>query len=323
MISVIVPVFNSGSYLSNCLDSILNQTYSDLQVICVDDGSSDNSGDILDHYQKKDPRIQVIHQPNSGVSTARNNGIEHAKGDYITFVDSDDEIEPDMYECLIGLIEEYQADIAHCGYKKIFPDSTFKDVGGTGILLEQTSDEASLCLLQGQYFAGGLCNKLFRAELFSHIRLDAALKINEDVLANAQLFHEAEKVVFCDVPKYHYFERPGSSCSTTATLRKSRDCVVAAEKMYRLYEKSPVAQAAARKLHSALCNLYRTLLLSGQSDTVAERRQISRQIKEAAALSGRLSARSTVNRIFLLNMPSLYKSVYRVYDKIRKPNWDI
>ena len=123
-ISIIVPIFNIEKYLSRCLDSILEQTYKNLEVILVDDGSVDNSGMIADKYARKDQRIKVIHQVNQGVSAARNTGIDLATGDYIGFVDGDDYIEPDMYEILMRIIEEQQVDIAHCGYQMVYPSKT-------------------------------------------------------------------------------------------------------------------------------------------------------------------------------------------------------
>ena len=120
-ISIIVPIYNIEKYLPRCLDSILAQTYKNLEVILVDDGSVDNSGMIADKYARNDQRIIVIHQVNKGVSAARNAGLDLATGDYIGFVDGDDYIEPDMYEILMRIIDEQQVDIAHCGYQMVYP----------------------------------------------------------------------------------------------------------------------------------------------------------------------------------------------------------
>lgn len=196
MISVIIPVYNSAPYLEQCLNSVLSQTYPNLEVICVDDGSTDISKHIIQKFVEEDSRVILVSQPNSGVSTARNAGLDIAHGEYITFVDSDDEIEPDMYETLLDLLLRYKADIAHCGYKKMHLDGTVKDVLGTGELLVQDSSEASKCLITGQHFVGSPCTKLYKQELFSNIRFVPELKINEDVLVNAQLFNRAQKIVF-------------------------------------------------------------------------------------------------------------------------------
>ena len=121
-ISIIVPIYNIEKYLPRCLDSILAQTYKNLEVILVDDGSVDNSGMIADKYARNDQRINVIHQVNKGVSAARNAGLDLATGDYIGFVDGDDYIEKDMYERLLFNAIKYKADISHCGYQMVFPN---------------------------------------------------------------------------------------------------------------------------------------------------------------------------------------------------------
>ena len=116
LVSVIIPAYNIEDYIGRCLDSVLSQTYKNLEILVVDDGSSDCTGEILDDYEKKDQRIRVIHKENGGVSSARNIGIEAATGDYIGFVDGDDLMEPEMYKTLVNLLKEENADIAHCGH---------------------------------------------------------------------------------------------------------------------------------------------------------------------------------------------------------------
>ena len=119
LISVIVPVYNVEKYLPQCLNSIINQTYKNIEVVLVDDGSTDDSGNICEEYKKNDERIIVVHQKNSGLSAARNVGIEISTGEYITFIDSDDYISPDYIENLYSALEQYSADIAICDLKKV------------------------------------------------------------------------------------------------------------------------------------------------------------------------------------------------------------
>ena len=218
--SVLVPVYNVEKYLARCLDSILAQTYRDLEIICVNDGSTDNSRNVLDKLSCEDARIRVIHQKNAGASAARNTGINVATGDLITFVDSDDAIEPDMYETLLPYFADKNVDIVHCGYKRMYLDGSSKEVNGTGRQVHQTRYEAAECLLSGKMFVGSLCNKLFRSHLLAGVQFDTTLAINEDVLANAVLFHKANKSVFLDVGKYLVYERNGSASSVTKELKK-------------------------------------------------------------------------------------------------------
>ena len=131
-ISVIVPVYNVAGDLPRCLDSILAQTYPHIEIIAVDDGSPDNSGAILDSYADRHPNLRVIHQENGGVTFARLRGVEAASGQWIGFVDGDDEIEPEMYERLMGGAVKYGADISHCGYQMVFEDGRVHYFHNTG-----------------------------------------------------------------------------------------------------------------------------------------------------------------------------------------------
>ena len=141
-ISVVVPVYKVEPYLRKCLDSIVNQTYRDLEIILIDDGSPDNCGRICDEYAERDARIRVVHQENSGLSAARNAGLKLVSGSYIGFVDSDDWIEPDMYSYLLGNALEYQADIAVCSRTEQHMDRTvFRGFPGLEVLERESALE--------------------------------------------------------------------------------------------------------------------------------------------------------------------------------------
>lgn len=323
MISVIIPVYNSELYLRDCLNSVLAQTYQDLEIICVNDGSTDNSQDILADIVRQDSRMKVLSQENLGVSMARNAGLDVAMGDYITFVDSDDILEPDIYEVLLSLARKYYADIVHCGYKKIHLDGSTKDVCGTGKLLVQDGQEASRCLLSGKHFAGGPCNKLYRSSLVGRTRFDTTLKINEDLLFNAKLFQKAERTVFLDVSKYHYFERENSACFRTASIRKKQDIVVAAEQILQLFVNTPVESVAANRLYYCLLDLYREYLFDGIRKNRKEFDKIHAHICDIAPLCQSESSRNKNNYRLMHMFPLGYKWVYTLYDHIRKPNWDV
>lgn len=221
-ISIIVPIYNIEKYLSRCLDSILAQTYKNLEVILVDDGSVDNSGMIADEYARNDQRIIVIHQVNKGVSAARNAGLDLATGDYIGFVDGDDYIESDMYEILMRIIDEQQVDIAHCGYQMVYP-SRIDYYYNTREKQKMNREEGVFELLKGRKIEPGLWNKLYKAELFKEIRLPIGIAETEDLLCNFELFCLAESSFFYDVSKYHYMLRSGSATSETLSEKKRRD----------------------------------------------------------------------------------------------------
>lgn len=323
LITVIVPVYNSEKFLEPCISSILAQSYNHLEILCINDGSTDNSLDILEQMACSDPRIKVFNQENAGVSSARNAGLNMARGDYITFVDSDDALEPDMYEVLLNLAEKYQADIAHCGYKKIYFDGTSKDICGTAEILIHDSVEASRCLLTGQHFTGSPCNKLYRSSLVGCTRFDTSLKINEDVLFNAELFQQAQVIVFYDVPKYHYFERENSACFRTLSIRKKQDASAAAGEILKLYANTPLESIAADKLYYCLLDLYRAYLFNGIRKNSEVCGVLHQQILVVAPLCGDSAQRNQMNYYFMRHFPTFYKLVYGLYDRIRKPNWDL
>lgn len=322
-ISVIIPVYNCAPYVERCVHSIAAQTHDDLEIICVDDGSSDGSGAILDQLAREDERIHVIHQSNAGVSAARNAGIDVATGEFITFVDSDDAIEPDMYETLLPYFDDENVDIVHCGYKRIRPDGTIKDVNGTGRLVRQNTYEAATCLLAGRLFVGSLCNKLFRAHLFSNIRMDKTLAINEDVLANAELFSRARELVYLDVGKYLMYEREGSATSGIRQYKSNIDCVNAAEKMLQIYMGTPAEQAAQARVLNTRIGLYRWYVMGNAADHRRERKELAKQIDPIMKRRKDISARSRLNYAWMRNVPNVYKIVYSIYDRIRVPNWDV
>ena len=322
-ISVIVPVYQCEEFLSACIESILRQTYQDLEVILVDDGSPDGAGTICDDYAAKDTRIRVIHQANQGVSAARNVGLDMASGDLIAFVDSDDTVEPDMYDLMVKIIQDYEADIAHCGYRKVHFDGSTKEVLGTGVLLVQDAWEASECLLKGKYFTGGLWTKIHRKQLFQGIRFDPELKINEDVWLNVQIFRNARKLVFWDVPKYCYYERSESATRMVDRMKFKRDCVDAAQKMLDMYVQTPLENACAVRLHYALLAWYRESLLTDYFGERKERENIHRRIKSVSKLLRAGSKRNVWNYRFMHCLPWLYVWVYRIFDRVRTPNIDL
>lgn len=322
-ISVIIPVYNSEQYLEKCLLSIMNQTYSDLEILCINDGSTDRSGEILSVLAQQDSRLQVITQENSGVSVARNRGLELATGEWVSFIDSDDELEQDMYETLTSLALQYDADIAHCGYRRMCLDGTHKDVMGTGNLLIQTSAEASECLIKGIYFSGGLWNKIFQRTLLSALRFDPTLTINEDVLFNVQAFKRAQTIVFWDIPKYHYFERTQSTCICTNEIIQRQNIIRAADKMLSIYEGDTLEGACIDRLLNNLIGLYRcyVLHLNEFSNWKSECELLHRQIRNRE-YKGQ-SKRSKLNYRFMRCLPHLYRFIYRIYNHIRTPNWDV
>ncbi len=206
-ISIIVPVYKVEPYLRKCLDSIVNQTYRNLQVILVDDGSPDNCGRICDEYAAKDSRIEVIHQENGGLSAARNAGLRLATGDYIGFVDSDDWIELDMYEYLLENALKYQADIAVCGHKEC---STRCSINRGVEKIQLLYNELALeLLISDDVVQNFVWDKLYKSNLFHNIEFPEGRNY-EDIAIMYKLFISSSILVFLPESKYNYLQRSDS-----------------------------------------------------------------------------------------------------------------
>lgn len=208
LISVIVPVYKVEKYLEKCIESIIKQTYTNLQIILVDDGSPDNCGKICDEYAKKDSRIEVIHKINGGLSDARNVGINRANGRYIGFVDSDDYIKEDMYEKLINLIKEYDADISICNLYDVIDGNECIRNKDNGIHEYSRIDILKEILLD-KNIQSYAWNKLYKKELFDEIKYPIGKKY-EDIGTTFYLFEKCNKIVVTSEPEYYYLKRADS-----------------------------------------------------------------------------------------------------------------
>ncbi len=233
IISVIVPVYNVERYVKKCLDSVLAQTIENIEIIVVDDGSTDTSGVICDEYAKRDNRIHVYHKTNGGLSSARNYGIERATGSYFGFVDSDDYIDPDMYEVLLNNLLKYDADMSLCGLYDVFNGKPRK-VNTDNRTFEATVEETIKIVLEAKITSVTAVNKLYKRELFTFVRYSEG-KTSEDAFIILDLLMKCKKTVITTAQKYYYIHRPGSI--TTARFNPSiLDVLEAYNKNYKIIE---------------------------------------------------------------------------------------
>ena len=208
-VSVIIPVYKTEPYLRKCVDSVVNQTYRNLEIILVDDGSPDGCGAICDEYASKDDRVKAIHQENGGASRARNAGLDVATGDYVGFVDSDDWIEPDMYELLLNNALAYQAEISMCGETMYEgeTESNGSPTNGETVVLDRIT---ALKLTADGGSMGMIWNKIFCRSVIEDVRFDPNYPCSEDLLFTYQAARKATRMVRSEKRAYNYVKRLGS-----------------------------------------------------------------------------------------------------------------
>lgn len=209
LISVIVPIYNVEKYLDRCVDSIINQTYKNLEIILVDDGSPDNCPKMCDDYAEKDSRIKVVHKENGGLSDARNVGMEVATGEYVSFIDSDDYISLDFYETLLETIVDNDSDIVECGVVKFYENEKFDKYNDDLKVTNYDTVDALDGLISESPFKQHVWNKLYKSSVALDIPY-AVGKLNEDEFWTYQIFGKAKKVTRIYKTMYYYFQR-GSS----------------------------------------------------------------------------------------------------------------
>jgi len=217
LISVIIPVYNVKRYLKRCLDSVIQQTYQNLEIILIDDGSTDGSGKICQEYRQQDPRIVLIHQTNSGLSAARNRGLDICKGEYLTFIDSDDFVKPDLVEYLYGLTKKHRTKLAICAHYEQY-QKNLKNLGASYAESCLSTVDCLEYMLLEKGFTMSACAKLYATKLFKDIRFPVG-KLYEDVGTTYKLIMQCPKIAYGPQPKYHYVQRKKSITKSDFTIQ--------------------------------------------------------------------------------------------------------
>lgn len=323
-ISIIIPAYNIRNYIEKCLDSVCAQTYRNIEIIVVDDGSTDGTADIIDIYAKnKDSRVKAIHQKNSGVTSARLEGVKKAEGEFIGFVDGDDYIEPYMYESLYKNAVEYNADISHCGYQMVFPNGRIDYYYNTGSIKVQDNETGVKDLLTGNFIEPGLWNKLYKKTLFlaffSNVKMDYSIKINEDLLMNYYLFREAKKSVFMDKCPYHYLLRKNSAATSGLNINKIYDPIKVTKKILaELNSEAEIYYIVEERLIRQLISLQvivdkqqTTLIKECRREGLKELKAMIPKIVNNPSLSRKIRAMS----VLACKAPFLYRYIYLLYSK--------
>lgn len=219
IITVIIPIYNVKKYLKDCVESVLSQTYRNLEIILVDDGSTDGSSNLADDFAKVDQRIKVIHQKNLGLSGARNSGLKITTGEYVTFVDSDDRIEPNMISGLFDALTKSDAGIAVCSFKELRSNGKFIGFSHNHPKRLLSTEEALTNMLQEKGFMTSATMKLFPFNFFKNIKFPAG-KLHEDVGTTYKLIMKAAKIIFIPDEYYIYIHHDESIVNQSFDDRK-------------------------------------------------------------------------------------------------------
>lgn len=309
LVSVVVPVYQVEAFLHRCVDSILAQTHSHLELILVNDGSWDNSGEICDAYARRDRRVTVVNQPNQGLSAARNAGVEVATGKYLTFVDSDDWIHSACVKSLLELCHSYDADISMCAYQLLTEEQ--RDVPITVSRETQYSPDEALGELMGADYINMVTSwgKLYSAHLFNDIRFPVG-RYHEDEFTTPRLLSIANRVVKTDAKLYYYWQRTGSITSSfdSAKRRDARAGLIDRADFLRSSHR-PQLSALAYEDVLGLCIKDRRKFR--KRDDVAAIRLLDHDLRRAV-----LASRSTPRSLSFALRAELYALVPDLIDRL-------
>lgn len=323
LVSVIVAVYNIEEYLPRCVDSILAQTYGNLEILLVDDGSSDQSGSICDAYAEKDGRIRVIHKKNGGLSDARNAGMDAASGEYIGFVDGDDWIEPDMYRAMYRACEKEEAQVAVCRYRQITKSGIVDGSAGNSVSLSRDEAlEIYVCGDDRYLIYNSVWSKLFARDLVGDMRFPRG-KNSEDIMFTTRAFCRMERLVYLDEAYYNYvLDREGSIMNEKAGERRLKDEIPFWQEQIAYFRDAgmpELSDKAAYHFYRRLLFYYIDFMKNKKTRVFAEKivmllhadKEKIRRIyqKDYVAVGDRARMK------LALRLPGVYYRVVRIYDR--------
>ena len=333
LISVIIPIYNVKPYLVECLESVVKQTYDNLEIILIDDGSTDGSGEICDEFAAKDKRIHVFHQNNKGIGYTRNVGLDNMNGTMVAFLDSDDAYDRDFASRMLQTLLDRKSDIVVCKYTEIRSTEKLQRTGKekTGPMASEgmyTSDDALRALADG-FIDPSLYNKLYRRELWDSIRFPEG-NIGEDLAAIYRVINNCNNVYVVDQPLYLYRKRPGS-ISDTITWKNVSDKLMTESLFYAFVERNTPAIFSAKQLRktkkrkqSCIMPMIKLYLINSKSDSKEEnefsdralRIKIMDTVKETGIDCCSLRTKLTI--MFFISFPHLMKASYPIYRCLRR-----
>lgn len=314
VISVVVPVYNVEQYLDKCVKSIVQQSVKDLEIILVDDGSSDRSGALCDEWKKRDSRIIVIHKENGGLSDARNCGIQRSSAPYIGLIDSDDYIKSDMFEVLLRNLKKTDADISMCGYMDVYGD-TVKNICEDKTAFcwnqEQTIREILLSKRQSVHAV----TKLYKRELFDHVSYPFG-KVSEDAFVIMDILDQIKKAVYTPYAGYYYVHREGS-IKTGAYKPTDKNRIEAHSKNldYITHKWPSLRKLAEGRLLDAYLVLGEKMVMNQLSSQNTDYKMVFSYLRKNALrayFSPAMNLSKKIRITLILIHPALYKAFIRV-----------
>lgn len=322
LVSIVIPVYNVEMYLEQCINSVIFQTYKNIEVILVDDGSTDDSGTICDRYTEKDNRVTVIHKNNGGLSSARNAGIEKSEGNYIYFLDSDDYIAEDTIAKYVQYLEQFGADVIQGSLCNFYDNvAGLTAINRDNLQVELFHTEQALKMMMLDHKLGhNAAGSLYKAKLYNKIRFPEGV-LYEDLATTFYVIKEADKILYCDDKRYYYRKREGSIMNSPVKEKN----MVLLDIVDRVMEdmvnfSSSLEQAALRKQVVTYLKMYSSILYSGKNAFPKEQDRINRFIKKNAIYflcSDCVRFRDKVKVIFFLMGRFPFLLLYRLSDSMR------
>jgi len=322
-ISIIIPVYNVEPYIIKCLDSIINQTYTNLELLCINDGSTDYGGKICDEYAMKDNRIKVFHQHNQGVSAARNVGLNNFTGDYIGFVDSDDWIEPEMFEKLHETAVKHNKQISFCSVSSYFNDQLYKVWSYPELEGETSTINTLESLLSPDGIKGSVCNKLFHIDLITKATksFDTDIHYCEDLLFCIELLIKSNGISYAPEVFYHYYAlETGAVWSFNqkrmTELRAWQDIIALME-----LQTGKLLGLAKNRYFEAAVNLVRLAARAGEKTSKAILREESKRYRSDYLKSPYIPFKHKLKTMIMMLFPVLSDKIWLSLKKKYRLEW--
>lgn len=322
-ISIVLPVYNVEDYLDQCLQSILNQTYSQFELIIINDGSTDSGGVICEKYAKEDSRIKLINQENMGLSMARNNGLEVAIGEYIMFVDSDDSIHKDMLKVTYQNLIDQQADVSICDHQLVYEDEEYEQYADSvyenNIQVLDNLEAVNEIVEKSHTNMIIAWGKLYKKSLFEEVKYPRG-KYHEDEFVTYKLLYDSNKVVVTDAKLYFYLQRTESITGDTYSLKRLEKLEGLKEATHFFEEKNETelaVKARARYLLNIQIGYYRVKYEMANEQKVLKvlKNEYETQYKQLRNATGKLPIfQATTLRAFYAS-PNLYSFMVRIFSK--------